>query len=135
MQEREPNINQSDENAKLAWSQMVERAGGEFGARGNLYLMGTIHGPKGVHADVRLYKLKEFQGGGYFVYINDIASSEAESNGYTEDIITAEIKTIVDFISAIKDRGIDIKRFNIQASSGDQEKLHDRVKAALPWIN
>lgn len=125
-----------DKSAKLAWSQLVERGIGDF----STYLIGTIHTKEGVYVDLRLYKLSTGEGDGYVIYANDVIynrfgrKSEDNTEISEESIKNLEINIMVDLAKKLKEKGINIKRVNIQASSGAAEKLQEPINEALKDI-
>ncbi len=123
MSESIPNENEKDLQAKIAWSELVEYSGGDFN---NLYLIGTLHGENKVTADVRLYKIPETRGGGYWVYINDISAPMNQG-----DVTASEVDMVVSLVKDLKNKGIDIKRIKIQASSGASKRLQTLVDTNL----
>lgn len=122
---KENNEDEKDEAAKLAWSQLVERGIGSFEDPGG-YLIGTIRGENGLSADVRFSKLEDFLGGGYSIYVNDI-----NSGTFRKPDTDLEVSTIIKLARDLKNKGVDIKRVGIQASSGDHERLQKLIDTEL----
>lgn len=122
---KENKINEKDEAAKLAWSQLVERGIGSFEDPGG-YLIGTIRGENGLYADVRFSKLEDHLGGGYFIYVNDI-----NSGTFMKPDTDLEIATIVKLIRDLRSRGVDVRRVGIQSSSGAYKRLEKPINDEL----
>ena len=128
MPEGKPQENM-DKIAEAAWNQLVEHGGGSFEIA---YLAGEIRGENEVFADVRLYKLADFQGGGFMVYINDIGSSFGFDPKISEESATAsEVETVVNLVKALRTKGVDVKRVGIQASNASYQKLQEPIDKKL----